>query len=210
MIKLKDKIRVQKLIEELKSLVDNDFELHRINVLEKDLTAPPTVEIIDDNHQKFDGMLFNKNKGGHFTNHASMHRAVYTYYYGEIPEGYEIHHVNENKADNDISNLAMLTKSEHSKIHNQTAQPVNVKCGYCGKLFQVSKIHKKQARFCSYSCSAKYKRGHFPILKKCQNCNKEFFTTYPLKKFCSAECRDKTISNNRKLIRKKKNCHSAS
>ena len=37
----------------------------------------------------------------------------------ELPKGYEVHHIDMNKLNNDINNLAVLTKSEHAKVHNQ-------------------------------------------------------------------------------------------
>lgn len=36
---------------------------------------------------------------------------------GKIPEGLIIHHIDENPSNDDISNLAMLTKAEHAMIH---------------------------------------------------------------------------------------------
>lgn len=36
----------------LRNAAENDFERHRINVLERDLTSPPRVEVIDSAHQK--------------------------------------------------------------------------------------------------------------------------------------------------------------
>ena len=36
-----------------------------------------------------------------------------------LPKGYEVHHIDMNKLNNDINNLAVLTKSEHAKLHNQ-------------------------------------------------------------------------------------------
>lgn len=47
----------------------------------------------------------------------TIHRLVYEETYGIIPEGYVIHHIDENKLNNDISNLQMLTPSEHASIH---------------------------------------------------------------------------------------------
>lgn len=46
-----------------------------------------------------------------------MHIYVWEYYNGAIPKGYEVHHKDLNKANNDISNLELLTVSEHRKIH---------------------------------------------------------------------------------------------
>ena len=45
------------------------------------------------------------------------HRYVWTQFYGEIHDGYEIHHINRNKIDNRIENLDIMTKSEHGKEH---------------------------------------------------------------------------------------------
>lgn len=35
----------------------------------------------------------------------------------EIPNSYVIHHIDENRDNNDISNLQMMTKSEHDSYH---------------------------------------------------------------------------------------------
>ena len=48
---------------------------------------------------------------------SSMHRDVWCFYNGEIPENYDIHHINGNKTDNCLENLQILPKSEHTKLH---------------------------------------------------------------------------------------------
>lgn len=40
-------------------------------------------------------------------------RAVYAWYHGEIPAGYEIDHIDTNTLNNDLSNLRLLTKEEN-------------------------------------------------------------------------------------------------
>ena len=45
---------------------------------------------------------------------------IYRQYYGEIPPNYDIHHVNGDHDYNDISNLKMLSSSEHSTLHGKT------------------------------------------------------------------------------------------
>ena len=50
----------------LRANVENDFERHRIDVLERDLTAPPVVEQVDENHQRVNGITFYRNKSGHY------------------------------------------------------------------------------------------------------------------------------------------------
>lgn len=58
------------------------------------------------------------------------------YHNGEIPEGYEIHHVDEKPANNAIYNLQCLTKSKHQKLHNQIAREQKMQiCPVCGEKF---------------------------------------------------------------------------
>lgn len=51
-----------------------------------------------------------------------LHRAVWRFYKGEIPAGYHIHHKDENKDNNDINNLELLSPSQHTKLHSKTAK----------------------------------------------------------------------------------------
>lgn len=46
------------------------------------------------------------------------HRFVWKEAYGEIPEGFVIHHKNENARDNSLDNLEMLSKRDHGKQHH--------------------------------------------------------------------------------------------
>ena len=60
-------------------------------------------------HQFFDSV-----KGGW----QWVHRRVAEIVSGKpIPPGYEVHHVNQDKLDNDPDNLQVLTKEEHQVIH---------------------------------------------------------------------------------------------
>lgn len=47
-----------------------------------------------------------------------MHRDVWEHYKGKIPEGWDIHHINEEKTDNRIENLECLTKAEHTRKYS--------------------------------------------------------------------------------------------
>lgn len=69
----------------------------------------------------FNGLKFTRpNNKCYFRNNATqerLHRYVWKYYNGDIPEGYEIHHKDFDKGNNDISNLEMLTVAEHRALH---------------------------------------------------------------------------------------------
>ena len=43
-----------------------------------------------------------------------IHRLVYETFVGKIPKGYQIHHKDGNKQNNELENLAMLTPREHA------------------------------------------------------------------------------------------------
>ena len=45
---------------------------------------------------------------------ASVHRLVWTAFNGPIPEGLQINHLNENKADNRLENLSLCTPKENT------------------------------------------------------------------------------------------------
>lgn len=45
------------------------------------------------------------------------HRWVWENHHGKIPNGYHVHHRDENKSNNEISNLTLLTQSDHCRHH---------------------------------------------------------------------------------------------
>lgn len=47
-----------------------------------------------------------------------MHRDVWEFHNGPIPDGYDVHHRDENKLNNDIGNLECLPKSEHTRLYS--------------------------------------------------------------------------------------------
>lgn len=79
------------------------------------------------NYALVNGMKFLKENSGYYIStkiyknnrRIRLHRYIWEQYNGEIPKDYEIHHIDHNKDNNDISNLEMLTKEEHKKRHNE-------------------------------------------------------------------------------------------
>lgn len=195
---MKDLTRAAELLAELRALADNDFERHRIDVLERDLTDPPVAEQINEKHQRFDGVTYFKIKNGHYQRAISIHRAVWHYYHGDIPEGCEIHHDNENPADNLVVNLVLTTKSEHSQIHHPknfqigTKQIVSLSCELCGK--EYCAYDTGSNRYCP-DCRKK------PVRKICPVCGKFFNAISKNTHYCSRSCAGKARGEKPREVR---------
>lgn len=78
------------------------------------------VKVIDAETQEFNGIIYNlydkyfqTSDGGR----KRIHRAVWEYYNGEIPEGCHIHHIDHDRLNNDIENLSCMSASEHLRYH---------------------------------------------------------------------------------------------
>ena len=80
------------------------------------------VQIISKTVQKFNGESFYL-CGSYFQHKGKrLHRTVWEYHNGEIPEGYHVHHKDGNRCNNDISNLILLQGSIHLSRHMQSDQ----------------------------------------------------------------------------------------
>ena len=185
---MKNPERVAALLAELRTLTETDFERHRLDVLEHDLTEPLMPEVIDDTHQRFNGVVYKKTTNGHFNRALGIQQAVWMYFNGDIPDGCEIHHVDQNKANNDLSNLRCLTKGEHVALHASTAPVREYVCLQCGQTF-ASQNRTNNNKFCSKSCCSKWRRSHRLEERVCPLCGKIFTATVNKpKQFCSAHC----------------------
>ena len=75
------------------------------------------VQVISDTEQYFDGKRY-KLHGKYFgRSNARLHRVVWSYHHGSIPPGYEIHHKDEDRSNNQIENLEILERSKHRAMH---------------------------------------------------------------------------------------------
>ena len=74
-------------------------------------------QVISDTIQEFNGERFYL-CGKYFQHKGKrLHRAVWEYYNGEIPEGYHIHHIDGDRFNNDITNLSLMPGLDHMKEH---------------------------------------------------------------------------------------------
>ncbi len=107
---------------------------------------------------------------------------------GEIPEGYDVHHSNFDKENNNISNLVLLTKEEHKKIHlsHKTKKSPEKKtkfiCKVCGCEYE--SVNRGNNNYCSQKCKKLAERKRDMKIKTCEICGREFSTSDDAK-FCS-------------------------
>ena len=177
-----------KVIAALQVLRDNavnDFERHRIDVLERDLTAPPQVEVIDSKHQRFNGVTYCQTSTKHYSGRPTIHRAIWFYYYGEIPNGYHIHHIDGNPANNGIENLQCLTVADHAAAHH--AMKMVTVCKNCGVKFETNSFRPKH--FCSEECKHQHTQSLQMETRICAVCGKTFSCRKSLNQTtCSNKC----------------------
>lgn len=73
------------------------------------------------------------------------------------PAGTDLHHDNENKLDDAISNLKLLSHGGHGRLHNPRMMLV---CKQCGVEFPLPhKKTSKRRRFCKMQCYDDWRRA---------------------------------------------------
>lgn len=122
-----------------------------------------------------------------------LHRYIWQKYNGEIPKGFDIHHIDKNKDNNDISNLQLLTITEHQKIHAiKNEEELKILRQNIDKIRPLAiKWHKSED---GRQWHKKHAKEVYENLQEkeyvCQNCGK-IFKKLPLgtNKFCSNKCK---------------------
>ena len=75
-----------------------------------------------------------------------MHNIVWEQYYGEIPKGMQVHHIDHNKLNNDISNLKLVNSLEHKRLHSGCIEKNGVMykpCRKCGEYKPIDDYYKR-------------------------------------------------------------------
>ena len=76
------------------------------------------VKVISPTIQEFDGERYYL-CGNYFQHRGKrLHIAVWKYHNGDPPKGYHVHHIDENRSNNQIENLGLLPAGLHLSFHN--------------------------------------------------------------------------------------------
>lgn len=104
-----------------------------------------------------DGLKFTINSDGYYEcttkDRLMLHNYNWEKVNGKIPKGYELHHIDLNKLNNEVLNLQLVTPKEHTEIHanlkNGSGMNKKVKCIETGEIFdsivQVAKKHNQHS-----------------------------------------------------------------
>lgn len=91
-----------------------------------------------------------KNRGDRKIYSLPEHRWVWEISKGIIPQGYEVHHIDGDRHNNDKDNLTLLSKEEHQELHRRETHQhklilgrIHRKCQSCGKYKPLQKFHKR-------------------------------------------------------------------
>jgi len=70
--------------------------------------------------QIFNGVKYTKRSNGYYLSTVGdrrlMHRDVWEFYNGELPDNFDVHHIDHDRSNNNIENLQALPKDEHTRL----------------------------------------------------------------------------------------------
>lgn len=149
-------------------------------------------------YQHFNDLKFTRDdETGYYLNSTvrrRMHRYVWEFYHGKIPKAYQIHHIDGDRANNNISNLEMIRVGVHQRLHGeklsemerqirrdnleQNARPKAVEWHKSEAGREWHKIHGKAVM-----------ENREPTLHTCVYCGKEYLSKQKDGRFCSNKCK---------------------
>lgn len=162
-----------------------------------------------DKFQYYNGLKFTRDdKTGYYLNSTlriRMHRYVWVCEKGDIPKGYDVHHIDHDRSNNDISNLELLTMHEHRKQHWEE------KSAEEKQWFKDNMENKARPAAIAWHKSEEGRKWHREMVNKavaegklggkrytciCKQCGKEFKSGSKNGKWCSGACAAKYRRDN--------------
>lgn len=140
----------------------------------------------------YNGIKFCRDeKTGYYLNstiHKRLHRYIWEQEVGDIPKGCQIHHIDGNKANNDISNLAIMTAAGHQRLHGQEQKRKEACRENIKKAIQAAPAwhHSEAGR----KWHSEHMQGfkHPRLIKTCEYCGEKYEGTKQ-QRFCSNKCK---------------------
>ena len=116
---------VKEKVHKICAYCGSDFSIHGCYERRKGGGRFCSLKCYHDDQRKnnvieYNGDIFYKTPHGYYRSALTgnvYHRKIWEDVYGAVPTGCHVHHKDENKENNSIDNLVMVTKSYHAKIH---------------------------------------------------------------------------------------------
>ena len=166
----------------------------------------------------------------HLGNSKYLHRAIWEFYNGDIPQSNHVHHIDGNADNNDISNLECITSEEHNSKHIQERSQNSLTPEHLAHLEKIRPMTKEwhvseegHKWHIEHGKQTMAKRQEIAFI--CLNCKEAFKSIQSRAKFCNDKCKSlyrkiinaakpeisicawcKVKFENTKTGRKKKNC----
>ena len=169
-------------------------------VTNSDIIKSMETIVVDSTHQEFNGKRYGLHKGNRYFKRTKskngikstvfLHREVWEYHNGKIPQGMMIDHIDRNRSNNSISNLRLVNSKENraniSDEHKEKYRQSMIKYNSLkyGKWWQDESKSAERSKKLSESW-----KNREPIEKKCIVCLKTFFAKHNVAVYCSKECR---------------------
>lgn len=148
----------------------------------------------------YDGLRFCRDENtGYYLNSTRrirLHRYVYEKNHGDIPFGYEVHHVDHDRGNNEPENLVMLSSEDHRRIHAEELTDeqrqarrdnmINVVIPSAADWHRSASGHEWHRKHYAETAD----KLHVKTTYVCQHCGRQFVSTKTARvRFCSNTCR---------------------
>lgn len=149
-------------------------------------------------YKYFNGVKFTRDdETGYYLNSTlrkRMHRYVWEYYHGKIPKFFQIHHIDGDRSNNDISNLEMIRVGEHQRLHGEKLSETErqMRRDNMAENARPAAIawHKSEAgREWHRIHGIETMKTREQVEKTCEYCGKAYKTIQKASRFCSNKCR---------------------
>lgn len=122
-----------------------------------------------------------------------LHRDIWEFHNGPIPEGYQVHHKDGDHLNNDIRNLECITRARHEELHSAERSALGRSDAQVRHLASIREKaadwHKSEEgrRWHAEHGKASWE-GRTPTALVCRECGAGFESFRPDASFCSKKC----------------------
>ncbi len=153
------------------------------------------VNVVSDTIQEFNGERFYL-CGFYFQRKGKrLHVAVWKYHNGEVPKGFHVHHIDGNRANNQIENLQLIDAGVHSSMHSSSRVEYNQR--HIKEMQEQAKEWHRSPEGIAWHMEHGKKcwENKEPREYTCVECGKKFSSTHYYAEwqntFCSGACKTK-------------------